>query len=157
MDRSVRFRINAPRVIHEPFEHEVVVVNLDTGRYYCLQKAGVDLWDGLMAGASIGELVDGLRAAYDETDVSIEAALASAVDDLKREDLIVEVPLADPPPSPWRAKGAGTKSRVFERPTLQTYTDMQDLLLLDPIHEVDEAGWPVAADPAKKVPADDAQ
>src|SRR6188472_2688166 len=72
MDRSARFRINAPRVIHEPFEHEVVVVNLDTGRYYCLQKAGVDLWDGLMAGASIGELVDGLRAAYDETDVPIE-------------------------------------------------------------------------------------
>jgi hypothetical protein len=25
---------------------------------------------------------------------------------------------------------------------LNKYTDMQDLLLLDPIHEVDAAGWP---------------
>jgi hypothetical protein len=25
---------------------------------------------------------------------------------------------------------------------LQKFTDMQDLLLLDPIHEVDESGWP---------------
>jgi hypothetical protein len=27
-------------------------------------------------------------------------------------------------------------------PVLNKYTDMQDLLLLDPIHEVDERGWP---------------
>ena len=25
---------------------------------------------------------------------------------------------------------------------LGKYTDMQELLLLDPVHEVDEAGWP---------------
>jgi hypothetical protein len=25
---------------------------------------------------------------------------------------------------------------------LQKFTDMQELLLLDPIHEVDERGWP---------------
>ena len=31
----------------------------------------------------------------------------------------------------------------FERPKLGKYTDMQDLLLADPIHEVDEQGWPV--------------
>ena len=30
---------------------------------------------------------------------------------------------------------------MFER-----FTDMQDLLLLDPIHDVDETGWPVRAD-----------
>jgi hypothetical protein len=28
---------------------------------------------------------------------------------------------------------------------LQKYTDMADLLLLDPIHEVDEQGWPQPA------------
>lgn len=30
----------------------------------------------------------------------------------------------------------------FEPPVLEKYTDMQDLLLLDPIHEVDDTGWP---------------
>jgi hypothetical protein len=30
----------------------------------------------------------------------------------------------------------------FEAPVLQKYTDMQDLLLLDPIHDTDETGWP---------------
>jgi len=30
----------------------------------------------------------------------------------------------------------------FVKPILQKYTDMADLLLLDPIHEVGEQGWP---------------
>ena len=30
----------------------------------------------------------------------------------------------------------------FEKPVLQKHTDMQELLLLDPIHEIDEKGWP---------------
>jgi hypothetical protein len=30
----------------------------------------------------------------------------------------------------------------FEPPTFETYTDMQYFLLLDPIHDVDAAGWP---------------
>jgi len=25
---------------------------------------------------------------------------------------------------------------------VEKYTDMQDLVLLDPVHEVDERGWP---------------
>ena len=32
----------------------------------------------------------------------------------------------------------------FVPPTLEKYTDMQDLVLLDPVHEVDERGWPHA-------------
>ena len=30
----------------------------------------------------------------------------------------------------------------FEPPRLERYTDMKDYFLLDPIHEVDSAGWP---------------
>ena len=33
----------------------------------------------------------------------------------------------------------------FEAPVLYTYTDMAELLLLDPIHDVDETGWPKPA------------
>ena len=30
----------------------------------------------------------------------------------------------------------------YSTPVLEKFTDMADLLLLDPIHEVDESGWP---------------
>ena len=34
--------------------------------------------------------------------------------------------------------------KPYTAPAVQKYDDLEDLLLLDPIHEVDEAGWPVA-------------
>ena len=34
-----------------------------------------------------------------------------------------------------------TKS-PFVSPSLNGYSDMRDLLLIDPIHDVDEGGWP---------------
>lgn len=40
-------------------------------------------------------------------------------------------------------------SDEFQPPALESYTDMQDLLLLDPIHEVDEMGWPQKAPDAR--------
>ena len=36
----------------------------------------------------------------------------------------------------------GHEKPSFNAPALQKYSDMQELLLLDPIHDVDEAGWP---------------
>ncbi len=41
-------------------------------------------------------------------------------------------PLADPEPA----------TRDYEEPKLGKHTDMQELLLLDPVHEVGETGWP---------------
>jgi hypothetical protein len=47
------------------------------------------------------------------------------------------------------AGGAGTVATAvpaarqpYEAPALHKYNDMQDLLLLDPVHDVDETGWP---------------
>ena len=30
----------------------------------------------------------------------------------------------------------------YQPPVLETYADLQDILLLDPVHDVDETGWP---------------
>jgi hypothetical protein len=35
---------------------------------------------------------------------------------------------------------------IFVTPELCAYTDMQDLLFLDPIHDVDAVGWPKPRD-----------
>jgi hypothetical protein len=38
--------------------------------------------------------------------------------------------------------------KIFSVPLLQKYTDMEEMLLLDPIHEVDEQGWPSSRKPS---------
>ncbi|MBX3014591.1 MAG: hypothetical protein KF832_23935 [Caldilineaceae bacterium] len=47
------------------------------------------------------------------------------------------------PLSTWVSRPRGQRpSHTFETPVLNEFTDMQERLLLDPIHEVDHAGWP---------------
>jgi len=49
---------------------------------------------------------------------------------------------------PPRAAAPTADRPPFVKPILQKYTDMADLLLLDPIHEVDAGqGWPHPAPP----------
>lgn len=40
-----------------------------------------------------------------------------------------------------------TERRPYQPPQVEAFNDLQDILLLDPIHDVDEAGWPMAAPP----------
>ena len=61
------------------------------------------------------------------------------VDELVREGILVS---ADEPGPAVLAPQNGTAARRYEAPALAKFTDMQELLLLDPVHEVDEAGWP---------------
>jgi hypothetical protein len=79
--------------------------------------------------------------------------IASAVDDFVRElaeeNLIIEDSSRAAKNVKQERIEIGTLTQ-FERPVLQKYSDMQDLLLLDPIHEVDETGWPHALPPERK-------
>ena len=45
MDKSLHFRINNPKVIHETIDGETVIVNLDSGNYYSLDATGADIWE----------------------------------------------------------------------------------------------------------------
>lgn len=62
--------------------------------------------------------------------------------DLAAENLISAAEGSAPLLAPSDDDGAAE----FPAPRLERYTDMQDLLLLDPIHDVDERGWPNAVD-----------
>jgi hypothetical protein len=143
MDRAARFRPASTRVIHETFEDEVVIVDLDTGRYFCVQEAGADIWRLMIAGHSVAEMAASLAARYDASEDALADATARLCDELVRERLVTAA--ADLAAAHDAATlGAAEPRRPFTRPALQVYTDMQDLLLLDPIHEVDAAGWPIA-------------
>lgn len=147
MNSPVRFRINRPAVVHEIFDDEAVIINLDSGNYYSLDRAGADIWGFVESGATVSEIVEAITRRYDGTRVDVENAVDRLIFELQQEDLIV----------PAEAKGLESASKhnprvetdpeverlLFQIPVLHKYTDMQDLLLLDPIHEVDEMGWPI--------------
>jgi hypothetical protein len=135
------FRSRAPNVIHETFDDEVIIVDLDTGTYFSVNQAGSDAWTLLVAGSTPAEIVDALLARYDGPRAEVERETRSFLDELLARDLVVP---STAPPAARPELAPPASRRPWTPPRLEPYTDMQDLLLLDPIHEVDEAGWPRA-------------
>ena len=134
---NVAYQINTPKVVHETIEGEVVIINLDSGAYYSLDQAGAALWGELEQGAGTADLAAYLAAHYTVGSAEAEAAVSALVAALTAEDLVRPAGPAAPRPAPGNGQRA-----PFVAPALNKHTDMQDLLLLDPIHEVDETGWP---------------
>ena len=141
MSSAERFRVNTPKVVHETIDGEVVIIHLDTGCYYSLDGVGAVIWDRLDHGATVGETGAWLGQHYPAAQVEAAGLVVRLAGELQTEDLIV--PLNDPSPAAAeRAEPGAPLPASFQPPVLRKHTDMQDLLLLDPIHEVDETGWP---------------
>lgn len=139
-----RLRPNSPAVTSETFDTEVVIVNFDTGTYHSVQGTGVEVWRLIERGATTEEIVAATAARCDHDQGSIRSAIEAFVTQLTQQGLVVSDAVAGAPEAPV-GSSAGSEKQPFEPPVLNTFTDMQELLWLDPIHEVDEAGWPVAA------------
>jgi hypothetical protein len=141
---SNRYRVNRPNVILENFDDEIVIVNLASGNYYSVDAVGSEIWDLAGRGAATAEIAAQLSCAYDVPAGAMEQAVKQFIEELIAEDLIVP----DAAAQPLKPDGAcGAARKPFAPPILHKYTDMQELLLIDPIHEVDETGWPNIAGP----------
>ncbi|MHB1160239.1 MAG: PqqD family protein [Chloroflexota bacterium] len=146
MTSLVHYRINSPEVIAEIIDGEAVLVNLDTGDYYSLDKVGAEMWDLIISRSSVKEIVQTLVGRYDAEPLDLEDAVLRLIEQLQQEELIVaarsDTGEGISRNAPTMEAGAEEGRLRFERPVLRKYSDMQDLLTLDPIHEVDDSGWP---------------
>lgn len=140
MAERERFHIRRPEVIHEVLDDELVIVNLKTGSYFSLDRVGAVVWSAIDRHASRAEIVADVVARFDGPRAEIEREVGRLLEELGAEALIALLDAAaEVPRRPAPEVG---ERRRFTPPQLQKYTDMQELLLLDPIHEVDESGWP---------------
>ena len=146
MSTNSHFRINTPNITHETIDGETVIINLDSGNYYSIEGVGTDIWSFIERGATVGDIVEMVEHRYEGVRADIEHAVNGLIAELQGEGLIVPDKLngsegsggVDIKAVTEQVNGKG----VFKVPILNKYTDMQDLLLLDPIHEVDDSGWP---------------
>ncbi len=144
------FALKPRDVVLEKFADETVAVHLGTGRYFSIDLAGTEVVELVGTGNDLGAIVAHLAPRYKSDPAVIERAVTAFVGRLLDEGLILHAPdgglvtaLPDAEPA----------TQVFPVPTLVVYSDMEDLLLLDPIHDVDETGWPVRAEAVDTDPA----
>lgn len=134
-----------PQVLQETISEEVVIINMVTGSYYSLTETGAEVWDMLSREFSANSIYESLAQKYEASEAIIQSAVTDFIADLQAEGIIVPVELDPATPESAHPRdippSADAKPR-FVAPTLHKYDDMQELLLVDPIHDVDESGWP---------------
>ena len=132
-----RVIVNSGQVINEVIDGEAVIINLGTGDYFSLRGSGAAVWSALEQQASIDDIVTALeRVGMPDARLHV----TTLVEQLLAEGLVV--PVDDVPATPTMVDLPVTLD--LTPPSLEKFTDMQDLILLDPVHEVDERGWPHA-------------
>lgn len=134
---SVSYCLNAPGVVCDVVDEEVVIVHLETGVYYSTDNAGFAAWQYIDAGHNLDGIVNGVASRYEGDANDIAKQVGDLVNMLVEEGLIV--PRQDQtPPADVDSNGQSP----FPGIELHKFRDMEDLLLLDPVHEVSDEGWP---------------
>lgn len=135
----MRYMINSPRIAHETIDGETVLIDFDSGAYFSTSGTGALMLDDLLKGLNRDEVMETLTGSLAGDPSVMRSALDEFIRQMEAEALIIPS-VAEAPSQPPCAIPAG--KTAFSAPLLEKYTDMQDLLLLDPIHEVNEKGWP---------------
>jgi hypothetical protein len=135
---------NHPHVVFEDFGDEAVIIHLETGVYYNTEGPGRFIWELIGSRPCREDAVNRIRLLYDGNEEEIRRDVHRFIDELIAEDLVLDVEgdaaenESARPLSPEFPDG----KKPYVRPLIKKYTDQKELLLLDPIHEVDDLGWP---------------
>ena len=134
--------IDRASVSSDLLDGEVVAIHLATGIYYSLRGTAATVWQALATPVDVAAIVAAVTAAHE---IPSDAAATVAADvqafllRLRAEQLIIEETAAG---SAAVATGPAPVRRPYAAPVLERFSDLQDLLLLDPIHDVGPEGWP---------------
>jgi hypothetical protein len=101
-------------------------------------KTGAYVWSALIAHHSTEQIVTVLSNLYQLESGAVSDDILRFVDQLIQEGLITPAQQATPP-LPIDAPAGD-----YAPPAFEIFSDMQEILLLDPVHDVDASGWPLA-------------
>lgn len=136
---DVLYRIDTSRVVSEMLDNEVIIIDLLEGYYYSLNNTGSALWVGIEQGFTLPQLLTYFSERYEAAPEMVKSSIESFIARLKELSLITEETTAT---APEVESYTGSKEQFF-MPALQQFQDMQEMLLADPIHDIDEkTGWP---------------
>lgn len=138
MAGTTYLRVSLPSCVADDFGGEIVALNLESGFYFSLRDLAAAIWRDLAAGHAV-ETVLATLAAHEPR---LAEDATRLIERIRAEGLMqaaVDIVLPEGEPSVAGFLASGTTSLAID-----SYDDLRDLVLADPIHEVDEqAGWPV--------------
>lgn len=133
------YKLNDEKMFYDMADGQAVVINCATGIYYGTSLIGSEVLDRLLAGLAVNTIISALKALP-----GCPGDIESQIDEFIKKLLEIEIILPGETanitcePIGESALGDGFCFNIDE------FSDVQDLLLADPVHNVDvELGWPI--------------
>jgi hypothetical protein len=133
------YKLAGVNIVHEVFDGEIVAVHLDSGKYYSLKDSAAYVWNAMLANQSNLAIAQRLSSHYQLDEALTLNQIDDFIHQLVQEGLLVAND-ESPDPTGLLEQPQG----LYVAPTFAVFSDMQEILLLDPVHDVDDAGWPIA-------------
>jgi hypothetical protein len=143
MEGSARFCIYDKNIISDVFGEEVVLVNLESGIYFSLRNSATQVWIRLQNNYSVNEIIGDLAVLFEVNYEELARQVYDFIQQLIDKQLIK---LSDATERKLIATNPNQEKLIFAPFVLEVFSDMQEILVLDPVHDVDKAGWPVSKD-----------
>ena len=141
LSSAFRFRLNDADMIFERFDEEIVAIQLQTGVYHSISGSGVDAFLLLPSEPTISELAKALSEKYRASVAIIEKDLEPFLEQMRQESLVIAQPDGARRPSQAAVSHSGPLLE-YAPPAIQPFRDLEELFLLDPVHDVGPVGWP---------------
>jgi hypothetical protein len=137
------YKIDESKVISETIDGETIIINLNTGDYYGANITAAIIWDQIKANNSTEAIIQYFLDHYNEDEIVIKESVVEIIDTLLKDNLIFELELTEGISNKNNKESLKLQEKeIFIKPKIDQYDDMKEMLLADPIHDVNEYGWP---------------
>jgi hypothetical protein len=132
--KESQWALNEPLCVIEIIEGEAIIINSVKGSYYSLAKQATLIIQSLLDGFTLKEIFQ-----FNQVDKNIENKITALIEQVLSEDIFIANNI-------HKNKTQPNKLNIIDEAedlNMETYTDMKEMLELDPIHDADETvGWP---------------
>ena len=134
------YHLDSTNIATEIFDNEAVLINIPLGKYYSVRgNTGIRILEILQNPLSIDDIVAVVKNEFEvDNESDLASDTAEFISQLENENIIsasakaVSVNIE-----------VNTLKRPYEKLELEIFDDMQELIMLDPVHDVESfKGWP---------------
>ncbi len=136
------YKLNEEKMFYDYADGQAVVINYQTGMYYGMSLLGSAILDRIVAGKNVDEIISAVKA-LPQCPPDIAERVHGFIKELQENEVIVKGPTVSGGAEPLAKEVAEDGFDL----KLDMFAEMSDLLLADPVHDVDmNVGWPKLKD-----------
>ncbi|MCK5811893.1 MAG: PqqD family protein [Clostridiales bacterium] len=130
-----QYFIDDERIISEEIDKDTVVINLETGCYYSFNETASYIFFTFNNGDIQEQVIKGYQLVFSVDKNTATSDITKILSYLLDKQLLTEGISS-------QTSDTNHIPQPYIAPLIEEFDDMREMLLLDPIHEVKEEGWP---------------